>query len=249
MNPWWTGTISAGERVTATLLGMPPLMALYTSIAFATAEHPENFHALPTVVDGWVPVIPEATLIYGFLYGQVLIPLTLLEDRRVMLRGGLAYCALLAIGLPFWLLWPVAVPRLELPITDLFSWSLTLIRAFDPPTNCFPSMHVAEAFLAALVVRRMDRPLGTMLLGVAAAIWWSTLALGQHWFLDGLAGLVMALVVDWAAFGWRPLPPEAYRSGSRARLLWAVAFYLSLFVFFTTPWWIGQQDWYGFPLD
>lgn len=218
------------------------LMALYLGSAHRSAAAPEGLHVMPTPIDALVPLQPWAVLVYGLLYFVIFVPLALVQDRRIVLRGGLAYVSIVLMGLPFWLFYPVFVPRDPVPITDLFTYSLAMIRALDPPTNCFPSMHVAEAYLAALVVRRLDPPLGRGLLLVATGVWWSTLALGQHWFVDGLAGALMAFAVDHLAFDRRPLPPEAFHSGGRRGVVWAAALYVALFLSLTTPWWLGWTE-------
>lgn len=242
----FAGPVGPLERFALAGLGFVLLMSVYVTVAARAEALSQPLHTLPTALDGWVPLWPPAVMVYGLLYMQVFVPLTLLVDRRVLLRGGLAYTLLVGTGLIFWVGYPVAVPRAPVPVHDLFTWGLALIRALDPPTNCFPSMHVAEAFLAGLVVRRMDRPLGTALLVSAAAIWWSTLALGQHWFVDGLAGLVMALAVDHLVFARWPLPAEALRTMGRRSALWAAGVYFAAFLAFAAPWWLGWQsaiDW------
>jgi hypothetical protein len=40
-------------------------------------------------------------------------------------------------------------------------------------------------------------------------IWYSTMALDQHWFLDGLVGVVIAVAVEWTTRRLMPVPTEA----------------------------------------
>ena len=39
-------------------------------------------------------------------------------------------------------------------------WGLRALYSSDPPYNCFPSLHVAYSFLAALTCHRVHRALG-----------------------------------------------------------------------------------------
>jgi membrane-associated phospholipid phosphatase len=215
---------------------------VYGAIGASAAASPTTKHVLPTAVDALVPLCPEATLAYLALFPLVLMPLFLASDRRVLARGALAYFLMLAVSVPIWILAPVTVPRSPVPVVDLFTWGLALTRWIDPPTNCFPSMHVAEAFCAALVTSRLDRAVGRVMLVGASLIWWSTLALDQHWFVDGAVGLLIAVGVERLVFGWRPLPPAALRPEARARVAWAVGIYVVLVLICALPWWTGAVD-------
>jgi membrane-associated phospholipid phosphatase len=226
------------DRLGAAAVCVVLLMTLYVSVARWMALSPVTLHELPTALDR-VAFFPPAVMVYGLLYAHVVSPLVLVEDRRTLLRGGLAYFLLVCAGVPFWVFFPVTVPRPELLGEGWLQWAVAVVWWIDPPTNCFPSMHVGEAFLSALLVRRLDRRLGHLLLLGAVAIWWSTLALAQHWFVDGLVGLTLAVVVDQLVFGWRPLAPEALRCGPTRRMGWLALVYGALFVGFMAPWWLG----------
>ena len=233
------GPVTPAVRL-ATVAGAGVLLyGLYGTVGVLTAQSDAPLHTLPVFVDRWVPRAPVWVVFYLALFPQVLVPAVLVEDRRVLFRGSLAYGLLVLLGLPFWMFWPVTVPRPDLPVTDLYTWGVALTRWLDPPTNCFPSMHVAESYLAALVVSRCNRRLGGLLLGMATLIWYSTLAIGQHWFVDGLAGAGLALVVDAVVFRLRPLPAEAFASGPAARMGWIVLLYAVLFGAAALPWWTG----------
>ena len=52
-------------------------------------------------------------------------------------------------------------------------------------------------------------------------IWYSTMALDQHWFLDGLVGMLIAVGTEQATYRLMPIPPEAMgRLDRRAHLGW-----------------------------
>jgi membrane-associated phospholipid phosphatase len=211
-------------------------MGIYTGVNYAVAETAPT-RVLPTMIDTAVPFCAEAMLIYGGIYALALSPLCLLADRRMLLRGALAYVVLLGSALPFWVFWPVTVPREPVPVHDLWTWAVAFMRYVDPPANCFPSMHVGETVLAALMCWRMDRTTGVLVGVLAALVWWSTLALDQHWFVDGLFGAVLAIVADAVAFRWRPLPRAAFARQSRKHLLWAAGLFVLQFVTVAIPWW------------
>jgi membrane-associated phospholipid phosphatase len=194
---------------------------------------------LPTGVDELVPFSTESVLVYGGIYALALTPLCLLRDRQVLLRSAAAYGLLLLAAVPWWFLMPVTVPRVPVPVDDVLSWGVAFVRYFDPPANCFPSMHVGETVLAALICWRLDRSTGAVVGLLAGLVWWSTLALDQHWFVDGLFGAGLAVLVDALCFRWRPLPRESWSRLSRWNLLWCLALYLAQFVVAAAPWWLG----------
>jgi membrane-associated phospholipid phosphatase len=235
----WTRPLRPADRVAAGLLMAVLLMGTYHLVAEHMAASAAPMVELPTAVDGWVPFWAGSSLVYLGIYPHALTPLFVVEDRRVLARGAAAYLALVLGSVPVWLLWPVTVPRAPVEVDGLFTWGVALTRAIDPPTNCFPSMHVAETVLSALLCGRVDRRLRGPMLAGAALIWWSTLAMDQHWFVDGLVGALLAVGADRLAFDLRPLPPEALRPGPRWRLALPIALYAALFTAAASPWWTG----------
>lgn len=213
-------------------------VGLYGGVGALQVE--AELHTLELGLDALVPFSPVWVLAYLALFPVVLSPLAVLDDARVAYRGALGFGIIVLSGLPFWLFWPVTVPREPVPVVDLFTWGVNLTRWIDPPTNCFPSMHVAEAFFSSLLMLRLDRRVGTLLLGCAVAIWYSTVALDQHWVIDGAVGLAIALAVDQVVY--RGLPAEAFRPRSgRWHLAW-VALYGVLFLLAASPWWFDLVD-------
>jgi membrane-associated phospholipid phosphatase len=107
-----------------------------------------------------------------------------------------------------WLAWPIAGPRPNVqPDADaLFAW----LVAVDSPINTIPSMHMEVAVYSFLFARRSLARRGgrRILLGVGfvwvALIAYSCLATKQHFLVDLLAGVLVAVIGDLAAWGrWR----------------------------------------------
>ena len=152
------------ERLVTAIFGVSVFYGVYGVLG--AAQVGAELHELRSPLDV-VPLMPWTAAIYLFLYAQVLAPLSVIRDRGVLWRGLLCYALLVGIGTPFWWFYPVTVPREPVPVTDLWTWGLAVTRFIDPPTNCFPSMHVAESFCAAALVYRHDRrTLGRHLRGV-----------------------------------------------------------------------------------
>lgn len=67
--------------------------------------------------------------------------------------------------------------------------------------SAMPSIHVAMAFLLALLGWRINRVLGLALTAYLASIMIGTVHLGWHYAIDGYAGIVGTYAI-WRAMGW-----------------------------------------------
>jgi hypothetical protein len=209
----------------------------------AAAQVGGELHTLETAIDRAIPFSAWWILSYGALYPVVLSPLVIFTDWRIAKRGALGIALVVLSGVPFWIWYPVTVPRYPIEVKDIFDWGVVVVRYVDPPTNCFPSMHVAEAAFASLLVWRHDRLWGGIISAITLSIWYSSLAIGQHWFVDGLVGIGIAVAADQIAF--RGVPREACVSRDRRWHLAWIGVYALLFVLFASPWifgWLSPED-------
>lgn len=200
--------VRPGERVLLTLSFMLGLMALYLVIGWLHADDPGSL-LLPTRIDDWVPFSLAWLPLYLFMLPMSWAPACTFVDRRCLKRW--IYSALLMYlpAAPLWIWWPVTVPRDPVEIEGYWTFTLWLMRGLDPPVNCLPSMHVAVATLAGLLIRRADPVVGRRLLVLMPFIWYSTMALDQHWFVDGLVGMLLAVVVEQITHRWMDIPDSA----------------------------------------
>lgn len=240
----WELDAAGKYRMTgAQRLGLVVVLALMfftTYGVIAAMQVNAELHTLEMAIDRAIPFSPRWILLYGALYPVVIAPLLILSDRRIAMRGALGLVIVVFSGVPFWLAYPVSVPRPPIEVVDIWTWGIVVVRHLDPPTNCFPSMHVAEAAFASLLVWRHDRQWGAAVLLSTAFIWYSSLAIGQHWFVDGLVGIAIALVTHLLVF--RGLPREAFVSRDRRWHLAWIGLYVLLFIGFASPWWFGWID-------
>ena len=62
-------------------------------------------------------------------------------------------------------------------------------------------------------------------------IWYSTMALDQHWFVDGLVGMMLAVTVELLTHRWMKIPDEAQVAmDRRAHIAWIGPYVLVLLV-------------------
>jgi hypothetical protein len=206
--------------MTILLTLMLVVTGIYMVVGVFAAESPVYYTAdLP--FDHLIKLSAPWLVVYFFMYFQILAPASAVRDQRVLVRMSWAFIIMYVVAVPIWIWLPVIVPRDPVRVTDFWTYSINVLRWKDPPINCLPSMHVAHSAVAALVVRRVDRLMGRVLLISVGLIWWSTLAVGQHWFVDGLMGLSLAVAADWLVFDYyKPLPQSAFTRINR-RWHWA----------------------------
>jgi len=153
-----------------------------------------------------------ATVVY---FCHFVVPLLVglvlwLKDRTQYLRFVTALLGMCLVAFVFFMLVPTAPPWYAarhgmLPgVTDLISSALPsyispYYHVLNPnPTAAFPSLHAAFPFLGFLALRR-PYPRGSwILLGWSLLVFWSVVFLGEHWVVDVISGVFLALGSWWA---------------------------------------------------
>jgi membrane-associated phospholipid phosphatase len=189
-----TGIALGSCVVTAVLYMLPNRYYLGTAIT------------LPwTQVDAWVPLVPATVWLYVSDYALVFSAFLRLPTWPEVKRFMRGYYAMLAAGAVVHFFWPTTFPRhwFPVPTEGAVGVAFTFVRTVDTPASCLPSMHVASSFFAAFSLWRQPRPtfLGWSAWALAVAV--STLTTKQHYVVDVLAGVALA-VAFWAAFLWWP---------------------------------------------
>jgi membrane-associated phospholipid phosphatase len=160
------------------------------------AELHRSTTLLDTALDRAIPLLPATTWFYEPLYvGIFVIGVIGFRSRWLFNRALACVVANALVGAIGHSLIRAQYPRPVLvpPYPDLSVAFLAFVYRIDPPGNVFPSLHVAHAFVLALLLR-IDRPrLGMVALVMACLLGASTLTTKQHFLADVVAGLVMAL--------------------------------------------------------
>ncbi len=173
------------------------LMGMVPFYVFIAGPFPGRTQHVPAVaLDSAIPLIPEWSLVYGALYAFLIaLPIFVVREEVHLRRTFLAYLSVWTTAYIVFLAYPTVAPRPEL-ITDrgFGAWGLQLLYGMDPPYNCFPSLHVAHSFVSALTCLRVHRGVGIAATGIASLVALSTLFTKQHYVLDVIAGVVMAVI-------------------------------------------------------
>ena len=170
-------------------------VALYFTTAWIGALRGPAFDAgLP--LDARIPYLP------GFQYAYVLcyvVPLGLFfvdREPAFLNRAYAAFIAANACAFLVFALFPVEGPVRELSSQDATpgNFVIALITSVDSRYNAFPSLHVANPWLVALlcVERRGWTLRSALFVTVAVLISAATLFVRQHYILDVAAGMVLA---------------------------------------------------------
>jgi len=167
---------------------------------------------LETVFDRAVPFIPEMVIFYLYLFLPLVI-FTMLYFAFIEYKRGYALgWSLVAIGtiaIPIFIVFPVSTfwYRQELlthPIGGNF-WAdqVYMIFAIDTSFNCFPSLHAALSTICSFTWFRYAKvkpsiitktvAFTAFIIGVGVIL--STLFTKQHYIVDAIAGIALALII------------------------------------------------------
>lgn len=156
-----------------------------------------------TTLDRWVPFLPWTFLLYVSDYALVVLPVFLLKSRALFESYvRMAFGVLIVCGGVFWC-FQTQYPRPVYPnvANPLIAAAMSLIRTLDTPGNCFPSMHVALTGVAVWALRSSPSAFQVILWVWFLAICGSTLTTKQHYAVDIVGGMLVAVVVAWLE--WR----------------------------------------------
>ncbi len=146
--------------------------------------------------DQLIPLQPVWALVYGALYAfLILLPILVVRQPDHIRRTVNAYLLVWLTAYVFFVIYPTSAPRPERLTGEGFAvWGLANLYSSDPPRNCFPSLHVAHSFVSALTCFRVHSGLGIVAMLCAAFVGLSTLFTKQHYILDVVAGMLLALI-------------------------------------------------------
>ncbi len=177
------------------LLAMPVLL----TPPYAITNHLELRPAVEVprlAIDGWIPFLPEASLVYLGLFPLMWLAVVVQPDtpaaRRMVLGAACcAWCAALVF-----LLAPTTFARPPGTASGVYA----LVTAVDTPRNACPSLHGTYAtYSAAWIAAGAGRPwLGWLAAAGALAILLATIAVRQHGTIDLALGGLLGI----AAFAW-----------------------------------------------
>jgi membrane-associated phospholipid phosphatase len=183
-------------RVTVPMVAFVALIPLYVFIPGFLPAGPRHVPELSW--DRLIPLRPGWALVYGTLYlFLILLPVLVVRQEDLIRRTVFAYLVVWTTAYVCFVAYPTVAPRPAKLLDQGFAaWGLLFLYGADPPYNCFPSLHVAHSFVSALACGRVHRGLGIAAVLVAVLVAISTLYSKQHYLLDVIAGVLLALAAD-----------------------------------------------------
>lgn len=168
-------------------------MPIYTVPNILFGERPGM--SLATPLDHAIPFVPWSVFAYSLIYVFVFLPVFTIKHRIIFLRVIVAFLLCSLMALPFFIFFPVRMPRPGIPTQELLAyWAVALSYTLDKPVNCFPSLHVANAVLAVASCYKLSRRVALWGMVGALAVAISTTTMKQHFIADILGGIALALI-------------------------------------------------------
>jgi membrane-associated phospholipid phosphatase len=146
----------------------------------------------PAAIDGWLPFMDWTIWIYHSQFVLLLCCIAAIKEPENLSATLYAMALASLLSFAIFLLYPTTIPRTAQTGDGLTAKAFQILYAIDSAANCFPSLHVSLAWLAATAVRRENNLLGAPVMLWAFLISLSTLTTKQHYFVDVLGGLGVA---------------------------------------------------------
>lgn len=165
--------------------------ACYYSIGLLTLSISNR--SLTTALDRAIPLLPWTGFIYAtvqwFMVAAIVLIAGVFRWQTILKAYG---TVVVGCGLCF-AFFPVSIHPPVLPVTDLSTWVISLIRGGDIANNCFPSSHCAMALLSALLLFHIRKLYGWLGMVSAIAIAITTTTTKQHYIADVVGGFALAI--------------------------------------------------------
>ncbi len=133
------------------------------------------------------------------LFGTLLLLYHFNRQRYTLMRNAMMISG--ALGLVFFIFFPVAPPRFFAGFTDTVTELSTSYRYLQPPSivnkyAAMPSFHVGWNVLAGIVIFRSTKSIPIRTLAVASPLLMSAAVVltGNHWVIDGFAGTALVMI-------------------------------------------------------
>jgi hypothetical protein len=169
----------------------------YFGIGYLT--DPARTHSLAVPFDLALPFKPAWVWVYVWVIPAAVAPVFLVRSQPLYRRAILAYALTIAIACLVFIVYPVSAADLRSQATlDIAQFSdrmVAVLYRVDPAANAFPSLHLALVTLAALAAWKASRMLGLLLGFSVPAVAIAVLLVKQHFLLDAMAGIGLALLI------------------------------------------------------
>jgi membrane-associated phospholipid phosphatase len=182
-------------RIKAALFIMSLIAVFYVVPMHVRVVQPTPL--VPTLLDRAIPFFPWTIWIYVSYFVFLLVPFVVCRDET-RVSGALYALALNSVvaGAVF-LAWPTQVAVQQPSVAGLTGLLWQALLTVDRPVNCVPSLHVANSCVCAFVLQSEETAWRYGATIWLALIMLSTLTTKQHYFIDIVAGSMLAASSVW----------------------------------------------------
>lgn len=154
------------------------------------------------LVDRFVPFTGWTVWIYHTQFFFLLFGVRALKSAATICRTlySMAFASLMSFCVFF--LYPTTLPRSTVEAAGPTAQAFRFLYSIDTDSNCFPSLHVALACLIAFGIKEERSRFRACAIVWAGLICLSTMTTKQHYFVDVIAGLCVAIVCHAIAKRW-----------------------------------------------
>jgi membrane-associated phospholipid phosphatase len=225
------------QPVTWPMVAMFSIVPLYLFIG-GTFRATPTVHVPAIALDQMLPLVPAWSIVYGSLLLVPLLPALVIHQPELIRRAFLAFLGIWLAAYAVFFFYPTVTSRPEVVAGDgFFAAALRLIYDSDTAFNCFPSLHVAQCFLAASACYVVHRGVGLAAAAWALLVALSTLFTKQHYVLDAIGGVVLAAAGYW--LGLRSFPREAIPDRERRLAPGLALFAFAIYALVVAGFWIA----------
>lgn len=161
-------------------------------------------------LDSLIPVIPLFLVPYILYYPLLLLPFWAAskkdrncDSQQYLFAVGAVFFLAATICNAIFIIFPTEIIRPVVGGSGFMSEALRFVHAVDGSVALFPSGHVTYSLLAAFTTTHLDKKLAVVVWPTALLILPATVLIKQHYILDVLGGVLVALITYYLAF--RPL--------------------------------------------
>lgn len=159
----------------------------------------DNTRSIETALDQMIPFVPAFVLPYAYWFLYVfagLLFLAFVDGKKFYGLLSSIVSGMLVCFVIFYF-FPTTVARPEITGNGFFDFGMRIVYGMDNPYNCFPSIHVLNSMLVCMFLMSYNKSIGFNIWNVTSnvLIILSTLFVKQHFVLDAVSAIVIAIVM------------------------------------------------------
>lgn len=177
------------------------IFVIISFLLYPAFNKPREFvHIIKLGIDDWIPLIPIFSIPYILYIPFLVITLSyFIFFTRLFKRISISFVFCQIIASLFYFFYQTHVPRPSIKDTDIFSQLVLFIYSKDEPYNCFPSLHVALSVISFLYWIKIFPNMKWLMGAFVLSIILSTLFVKQHYILDVISGVLLAITSFYVA--------------------------------------------------